>query len=54
MYDLPSEVNGKTRRFPQVVSLVQHIEDKEEPAEGAEVCVSCHDPHNPSLVEGSS
>ena len=40
--------------FPQVVSLTQHIEDKEKPAEGAKACLNCHDPHKPSSVEGSS
>ena len=42
-------LTGRPEDFPQVVSLVQHIEDKEEPAEGAEVCLSCHDPHKPLL-----
>lgn len=42
-------LTGRPEGFPQVVSLVKHMEDKGEPAEGAEACLSCHDPHKPSL-----
>ena len=38
---------GRPDSFPQIVSLTEHIEDKEIPEEGAHNCLSCHDPHVP-------
>jgi len=46
-------LTGRPEDFPQVVSLTHHIKDKEKPAEGAEACLSCHDSHKPSSVEGA-
>ena len=40
-------LTGRPDGFPQVISLTEHIEDKEIPEEGARNCLSCHDPHVP-------
>lgn len=44
-------LTGRPKGFPWLVSLVQHVEDKEKPAGGVASCLSCHDPHKPSQVE---
>ena len=40
-------LTGRPDDFPQVVSLTEHIKEKEIPEEGADRCLSCHDPHVP-------
>jgi hypothetical protein len=41
------KITGRPEDFPQIVSLNEHMEDKEKPEEDALNCLSCHDPHLP-------
>lgn len=38
-------LTGRPDGFPQVLSFTEHTEDKVIPEEGAQDCLSCHDPH---------